>query len=137
VQNNSTSPLSEILIHKEKKQKKNNKTNRQIDKLKGYSTPDNMSKENMATDDKQIRREANFIKNINIDESITKLTQVGLLIEGYEGWYAKCMHVLGVPFVMAQADQALSKGKNPPGLFHFLLNKAMNKHHDPFMPRFN
>jgi len=136
VQQNNLSSLGEV-IHKKKKQKKYNKTNGQIDNLKGYQTPGKSSTDKMATDDKQIRREANYLKNIHIDESLKQLTAAGLVNEGYEAWYCKCMHTLGVPYVMAQADVALHKGSNPQALFHFLINKAMNKHVDPFMPRFN
>jgi hypothetical protein len=127
----------ESLIHKESSKEKNNKTNGHIDNLRGYDTTGNSSIDKLATDDKQIRREARYLKNIHIDESITRLTAAGLINEGYEAWYCKCMHVLGAPFVMAQADKALNIGKNPQALFHFLINKEMNKANDPFMPRFN
>lgn len=135
-----TQSMSEILFHKEKKQKKNNKTTGQIDKLKKYTTSGELSngkRDNYGATDKQIKREANFIKNISIDETLQRLTSAGLLHEEYRDWYAKCLHTLGVSFVTAQADMAFNKGKNPQALFHFLLNKAMNKANDPYMPRFN
>jgi hypothetical protein len=125
------------VFHKESSKEKYNKTNGQIDNLRGYQTAGKPSTDKLATDDKQIQREANYLKNIHIDQSIERLISVGLINEGYEAWYCKCMHVLGAPYVIAQADIALNKGKNPQALFHFLINKAMNKAEDPFMPRFN
>ena len=133
--------LSDIFIHKEKKQKKNNKTNGQIDNLKKYSTNGNKSTDKLATDGKQIRREANYIKNIHIDETYERLKMVGLINDDkYKAWWCGVMHTLGVAFVTAQAEHAQIYAKdpsNPAPLFHFLINKAVNKSQDPFAPRFN
>lgn len=126
------------LFHKEKYQKKNNMATGQIDNLKKYGNETNTSigkSSNQPTPDKLIKREANFIKNIHIDDTISKLKIAGLLMTGYDGWYAQCLHTLGVAYVSAQADIALNKGKNPQALFHFLINKAMNKSSDPYGPR--
>lgn len=135
-----TKPLSEILFHKEKKQKKNNKTKGHIDNLRGYDTQGNKSIDELATDDKQIRREANYIKNIHIDETIALLKSTGLITdEKYNAWWAKVCHTLGASFVRDQANLCLNRRdvRNPQALFHFLINKEMNKRNDPFMPRFN
>ncbi len=131
--------LNEILIHKEKKQKKNNKTKGQYDNLKGYTKPVNMARDNLATDDKQIQREANYIKNIHIDETIKLLKSVELIMDNkYDAWWAKVCHTLGSSFVRDQANMCLNNRevRNPQALFHFLINKEMNKSNDPYMPRF-
>lgn len=131
-------PISKILIHKEKKQKKNNKTTGQIDNLKKYSNATNMSTDNMSTDDKQIQREARYIKNIHIDKSLEQLKSVGLVNGNqYDAWWCKVFHTLGVAFVTAQADRAMTYGKQPQALFHFLINKEMNRAIDDTLPRFN
>lgn len=129
------------VFHKEKNQKKYNKTTGQYDKLKGYGTDGNKSTDKLATDDKQIRREANYLKNIHIDKAYEDLLRMNMITNPkYQAWYCKCLHTLGVTFVMAQAQQAQKNARdqdNPAPLFHFLINKAMNKADDPFMPRFN
>lgn len=126
------------VFHKEKNQKKYNKTKGQNDKLKEYGTDGNKSTDKLSTDDKQIRREAKYLKNIHIDKCYEDLLRMGLITsEGYQAWWCGVMHKLGTGFVMAQADLALKNGRNPAALFHFQINKAMNKHDDPFMPRFN
>lgn len=126
---------------KERSKEKYNKTNGQIDKLKGYTTPNRSSSrhsDNLPTADKQIKREANFLKNIHIDEAYLKLKSVGLITDDkYQAWWCGAMHTLGVSYVHAQAEIALSKGNNPQALFHFLVNKAINKSTDPHLPRFN
>jgi hypothetical protein len=138
--NSGTSSIGEV-IHKEKNQKKYNKTKGQVDKLKGYGKQGTKSTDKFATDDKQIRREANYLKNIHIDKAYEDLLRMNLISDTkYQAWYCKCLHTLGVTFVMAQADQAMKNARdrdNPAPLFHFLINKAMNKAADPYMPRFN
>ena len=128
------------VIHKEKNQKKYNKTKGQYDKLKGYGTSDTKSSDKLATTDKLIKREANYLKNIAIDKAYEDLLRMNCINEGKNrNWYFKSIHTLGVAFVMAQAQQACKNARdpeNPAPLFHFLLNKAINKHEDPFMPRF-
>lgn len=140
-QHKSTQSMSELLIHKEKKQKKNNKTSGQIDNLRGYHN-DNQSASgqlaNQPTSDKLIRREANYMKNIHIDSTYERLKSVGLVMDDkYKAFWCGAIHKLGVAFVTAQADIALNKGNNPAALFHFLINKQLNEKQDPFMPRFN
>lgn len=139
---NQPAPVSEILFHKEKKQKKNNKTNGQIDNLKKYTKPSGKSSsqiDNQPTPDKLIKREANYIKNLHIDQAYERLRSVGLITDDkYQAWWCGTMHTLGVSFVMAQAEHCLTKRevKRPAGLFHHLINKAINKSQDPMMPRF-
>lgn len=139
----SNSGLQSIgeVIHKEKNQKKYNKTKGQNDKLKGYGKQGTKSRDNLATDERQIKREANYLKNIHIDRAYEDLLRMNLITNTqYQAWYCKCLHTLGVTFVMAQADQSMKNARdrdNPAPLFHFLLNKAMNKAIDPYMPRFN
>lgn len=127
-------------IHKEKNQKKYNKTNGQIDNLKKYTkTAETTSRQmdNQPTPDKLIKREANFIKNIHIDDAYQRLKAAGLITDDkYQAWWCGAMHRLGVTFVTAQADIAMQKGSNPQALFHWLINKAINKSEDPNMPRF-
>lgn len=126
------------VFHKEKNQKKYNKTKGQYDKLKEYGTDGNKSRDKLAIDDKQIRREAKYLKNIHIDKCYEDLLRMNLITtEGYQAWWCGVMHKLGTSFVMAQADLAIKNGRNPAALFHFQINKAMNKADDPFMPRFN
>lgn len=136
----STSHIGEV-IHKEKNQKKYNKTTGQIDNLKKYTTKGNKSRDNLATGEHQITREANYLKNIRIDKAYQDLLRMNLVTESrYEAFYFKCLHTLGVTFVMAQADLAIKNARdknNPAPLFHFLINKEMNKAVDPYMPRFN
>lgn len=128
------------VFHKEKNQKKYNKTIGQIDNLKKYGNDDEMSIDKM-TSDKQIRREANYMKNLHIENCYDQLLKMNLINnESYRDWYFKCLHTLGTSFVMVQADLAQKRARdpdNPAPLFHFLINKAMNKHQDPYMPRFN
>jgi hypothetical protein len=128
------------VIHKESSKEKNNKTKGQIDNLRKYGTRGNKSRDQLATDDKQIQREANYIKNIHIDETIQLLKSVGLVTEdNHHAWWAKVCHTLGSSFVRDQANLCLNRRevRNPQALFHFLINKEMNKHNDPYMPRFN
>ena len=129
--------ISEV-FHKEKNQKNYNKTKGQYDKLKEYGTDGNSSIGKLATDDKQIKREAKYLKNIHIDKCYEDLLRMNLITsEGYQAWWCGVMHKLGTGFVMAQADLAIKNGRNPAALFHFQINKAMNKADDPYMPRFN
>lgn len=127
------------VIHKEKNQKKYNKTTGQIDNLKGYGNPDTKSSGKLTTD-KLIKREANYLKNIAIDKAFNDLLRMNMITDiKYQGWYCKCLHTLGVAFVMAQAHLAAKNAKNPDNpapLFHFLINKEMNKAIDPYMPKF-
>lgn len=126
------------VFHKEKNQKKYNKTKGQIDNLEKYGTEGKMSRDKLATGERQIKREAKYMKNIHIDSCYDKLVQMGLITsENYQAWWCGVMHKLGTAFVMAQADLALKNGRNPAALFHFQINKAMNKAVDPYMPRFN
>ena len=129
------------VIHKEKNQKKHNKTIGQVDNLKKYTSHDNKSMDNLTTAEQQIKREAKYLKNLHLDEVYQGLLMKGLISdERYEAWYFKCLHTLGPVFVLAQADRALRNARdprNPAPLFHFLLNKAMNKSIDPTLPRFN
>lgn len=134
--------LAEV-FHKEKKQKKNNMSKGQIDKLGKYAKSSNESigkNDNLATDDKQIRREANYIKNIHIDDTWERLLSNGLVNEKDRGFWCGAMHLLGVSYVIQQADDALSvtnPKRNPQGYFHFMVNKAINAKKDKYMPRFN
>lgn len=129
------------VFHKERTKEINNKATGQYDKLKGYGNQGTKSTDKLSTDDKQIRREANYLKNIHIDKAYEDLLRMNLITNTqYQAWYCKCLHTLGVAFVMAQAHLAMKNARdqdNPAPLFHFLLNKAMNKSIDPFMPRFN
>jgi hypothetical protein len=126
------------VFHKEKNQKKYNKTRGQYDKLKKYGIDGTKSTGKLATDDKQIRREANYLKNIHIDKCYENLLRMELITNTkYQAWWCGVMHKLGTGFVMAQADLAIKNGRNPAALFHFQINKAINKHEDAFMPRFN
>lgn len=129
------------VIHKEKYQKKYNKTIGHYDNLKKYTNDNEMSiakTDNQPTPDKLIKREANYIKNIHIDDAYSKLLIAGLVNDKYKGFWCGAIHTLGVSFVMAQAELCLSKQdvRNPIGLFHFLINKQLNKQADPHMPRF-
>lgn len=136
----TTSSIGEV-IHKEKNQKKYNKATGQHDKLKGYGKQGTKSSDKLTTSDKQIRREANYLKNIHIDKAYEDLLRMNLISDTkYQAWYCGVLHKLGVTFVMAQAEQARKNARdpeNPAPLFHFLINKAMNKSADPYMPRFN
>lgn len=127
------------LFHKEKYQKKNNMTTGQIDNLKKYTDVNDVSIDKSAiqtTDDKQIKRELKYQANIHIDETVERLASAGLLLEQYQEWYFKSCHTLGAARVAAMADKALTIGKNPQALFHFMLNKEMNKALGG-LPRFN
>ena len=125
------------IVNKEKKQKKNNKTKGQFDKLLKYDTDDELST-GKSTTDKLIRREAKYLKNIHIDQCYEKLRQSQLINDDadakWRDWYFKALHQLGTSFVMAQAARAQA-GRNPAALFHFLLNKGMNVKKDPYAPR--
>lgn len=134
----SSSISNHPLFHKEKNQKKNNKAIGQIDKLKEYGTKGTKSTDKLTTSDYQIKREARYLKNIHIDECYERLIRMELITNSnYQAWWSGAMHKLGTQYVMAQADLALKNGKNPPALFHFLINKAINKHEDKYTPRFN
>ena len=138
--NQRTSGLQSIgeVIHKEKNQKKYNKTKGQYDKVKKYGIEGTMSTDKLATDDKQIRREANYMKNLHIDKAFDDLLRMELISDiKYRAWWCGTLHKLGVTFVMVQADLALKNGKNPAALFHFLINKEINRVTDEYMPRFN
>ena len=134
-------PLSKILIHKEKKQKKNNKTTGQIDNLEKYTTPGDLStgqSAKVSQSDKLISREANYMKNLRIDELYDRLVQNELIMDHkYKAFWCGAIHRLGCAFVEAQAEHALQHGKSPAALFHFLINKQLNKSNDPYSPRFN
>lgn len=128
---------------KERSKEKNNKARGQFDNLKKYANPSTKSSGEsgtLATADKLIKREANYLKNIHIDEAYQKLKLMGLITnrdDQYQAWWCGVMHKLGVAFVMAQADQATKNATtSPAGLFHFLINKAINKLDDPNLPRF-
>lgn len=136
------------LFHKEKNQKKYNNATGHIDNLRGYDKSGNVStgkSDDFATDDKQIKREARYIKNIHIDNTLERLKAAKLITrEDMDGFYCQVMHGLGVARVTAMADIAMNKcrdGSTPAALFHFLLNKEWNKHNDKanggYMPRFN
>ena len=135
----TTESLKQV-FHKEKNQKKYNTTTGQIDNMRGYNTTSKNTIDKSATDDKQIKREANLLKNIAIDQALERLRSVGLVNGGYDAWYCQQMHSLGIAKVTALAQTAIDKcraGKHPAALFHFLLNKEVNKAADPYMPRFN
>lgn len=126
------------VFHKESSKEKYNKTRGQYDKLKEYGTSGTKSIDKLAPGDKQIQREAKYMKNIHIDKCYDDLVRMGLITsENYQAWWCGVMHKLGTSFVMVQADLALKNGRNPAALFHFQINKAVNKHEDPYMPRFN
>jgi hypothetical protein len=136
----STNSVGDILFHKEKKQKKNNITTGHIDNLRGYHDSGNTSTDKFATDDKQIAREARIMANVHIDIALERLRSVGLLNEGYDAWYCKVMHTIGVAKMEAMANTAMDRvrpGSTPSALFHFLINKEFAKATDPYMPRFN
>lgn len=128
------------IIHKEKNQKKYNKTTRQIDDSKKYGKGVDSSIDNSKLN-KQLAREARFMKNIHIENAYESLLKMNVIPKDeYRDWYFKCLHTLGVTYVLAQAEISLKKSRdpqNPRPLFHFLINKAMNKATDPFMPRVN
>jgi hypothetical protein len=137
----STESIGEV-IHKEKKQKKYNKTTGHFDNLEKY-TNDNAESmgqsDKMATSHQQIKREANYMKNIHIDTVYSQLRVAGLITnDKYKAWWCGTMHKLGVEHVKMQADRCLngSDVKNPPWLFHHLINRELNRVTDPFMPRF-
>jgi len=129
------------VIHKEKNQKKNNKTTGQVDNLEKYTTPSGLS--NSQSDkgsqpDKVIKREANYIKNLAIDDMYDRLIQLELVMDHkYKAFWCGAIHTLGTSFVDAQAAHALQYGKKPAALFHFLINKQLNKQNDPYGPRLN
>lgn len=126
------------LFHKEKNQKKNNKTKGQYDKLEKYGNPDKVSSDKLTTSERQLKREAKYMKNLHIDHCYEQLINMGLITsEGYQKFWCGALHKLGTSFVMAQADLAIKEGRVPAALFHFQINKALNKQADPFMPRFN
>lgn len=130
------------VIHKKKKQEKNNKTTGQNDNLKKYTIANEKStgqKEHLATTDKVLKREANYIKNIHIDTTYEQLRIAGLINnDKYREWWCSVMHRYGVDFVKTQADRCINREgvKNPAGLFHYLINIHINKSEDPYMPRF-
>ena len=109
--------------------------------MKRYTKPGDLAtrkSDNLATDDKQIQREANYIKNINIDSTYERLKSYELIMDDtYKAFWCGAMHKLGVAYVEAQAHHAMTHGRAPAALFHFLINKALNAKDDPYMPRFN
>lgn len=129
------------LFHKEKKQKKYNKTKGQYDNLKKYGNQGTLSTDKLTTSERQIQREACYLKNIHIDKCYEQLIMMNLITNpDYRAWWCSVMHKLGTAFVMAQADLAIKGARdksNPAPLFHFLINKEMNKAGDPYIPRFN
>ena len=130
MENQANSTRIGEVFHKEKYQKKNIKTNGHNDIMRGYNNPQTEVNRQLATDDKQIKRQANLYKNIHIDESLERLRKAQLLNEGFDAYYCKCMHTLGVSKVSALAQTALDKvrpGSTPAALFHFLLFKEMGK----------
>lgn len=127
------------VIHKEKNQKKNNKTTGQYDKLKKYSKDGNSSTDKSTVSERQIKREAKYIKNLHIDSTYERLKAANLIEnDQYKAWWCHVMHTLGASFVIAQAELSMKNARdpsNPAPLFHFLINKAMNKAKDPYSPR--
>lgn len=125
------------VIHKEKKQKKYNKTTGQIDNLKKYGNLDTLASDKLTTSDhRRIAREARYMKHLDIDNCYDSLRGRGLIADDkYRGWWCGSIAKLGVSYTLAQADLALKNGKNPPALFHFLINKRINGVIDRFSPR--
>lgn len=142
MQKPSMQSIGEV-IHKEKKQKKYNETKGQCDNVKKYTSANEKSmgqREHLATTDKVIKREANYIKNLHIDATYDHLRAAGLITsDKNRAWWCGTMHKLGVEFVKMQADRCINSTdvKSPPGLFHYLINARINKAADPYMPRFN
>jgi hypothetical protein len=128
------------VIHKESSKEITTETTGQIDNLKKYSK--RQSKSTRQSDkgsqpDKVIAREANYIKNLAIDDLYDRLVSLELVMDHkYKAFWCGAIHTLGTSFVEAQAHHALQYGKSPAALFHFLVNKALNKSSDPLMPRF-
>ena len=119
------------VIHKEKEPKRKDKTTTgHIDNLRGYHTNQQAGNRQLATDDKQIQRQANLYKNIHIDECLDRLRAAGLLNEGYDAYYCKVMHTIGVAKMSGMAQTAIDRvrpGSTAAALFHFLINKEMGK----------
>lgn len=97
-----------------------------LDKILDQSTKVN-SLPTEATSQKRQRRRASFNKNERIDQLLERLMNADLLMEDYWKWYASAIHQLGTTFVQAQATIALEQGRNPRALFHWLINKELDK----------
>lgn len=128
------------LIHKERSKEITTETTGQVDNLEKYTKPNrksNRQSDKGSQPDKTIAREANYIKNLAIDELYERLVSIELVMDHkYKAFWCGAIHTLGTSFVEAQANHALQYGKKPAALFHFLINKALNKQADPYMPRF-
>lgn len=111
-------------IHKEKNQKKYNKTKGQLDDLKKYTTTGQKASDKLTTD-KQMSKSAVYVKNHHIDNVVMQLQSKGLLSTEYGDFYYWVCHQLGASFVQAQAYIALEKGREPAALFHWLINKEL------------
>lgn len=122
-------------IHKEKKQKKNNKTIGQVDNLIRVAQQVKSDKHEIQPD-KLLQREAKYMKNNHIDRLIERLMESHLITEKYKNFYAGCAHELGVSKVTEIMIKSLDQGHNPPALFHFLINKELNSKRDQYSPRF-
>ena len=134
--------ISEIVKLKEKNQKKNNKTTGHSDTVRKYTTNDDLASGKSTTDDRVIKREARYIKNLHIETCYDKLRSAGLIDDQrhdrWRDWYFKVIHTLGTSMIMALANTAMTAArdpKNPAPLFHFLINKEMNRKKDPYAPR--
>lgn len=125
------------VIHKEKKQKKYNKSTGQIDNLKKYGNSDTLASDKLTTGDlRRIKREAKYMKHLDIDNCYDQLRGRGLIADDrYRGWWCGAIGKLGVSYVLAQADLAFKNGREPAALFHFLINKRMNGVIDRYSPR--
>lgn len=128
-------------IHKERSKEKYNKTTGHIDNLEKYSNrtaKSNGKSVKRSQSDKLIQREANYLKNNQIDLLYDQLIKCELIMDHkYKAFWCGAMHKLGTAFVEAQANQAMQYGNNPAALFHFLINKELNKRKDPYGPRLN
>lgn len=128
------------VIHKESSKEITTKTTGQIDNLEKYTKPtrkSNSQSDKGSQPDKVIAREANYIKNLAIDELYERLVSLELVMDHkYKAFWCGAIHTLGCAYVEAQANHALQYGKKPAALFHFLINKQLNKSSDPYMPRF-
>lgn len=145
--------ISEIVKLKEKNQKKNNKATGHSDTVEKYSkdgTMSSMKSARLATEakgqdgvaDRVLKREARYIKNLHIDACYDKLRSAQLIDDDrhatWRDWYFKVIHTLGASMVMSLANYALTESRdpsNPRPLFHYLINKEMNRKKDLYAPR--
>lgn len=125
------------VIHKEKNQKKYNKATGQDVNLKKYGNVDDLASDKLTTSDlRRIKREAKYMKHLDIDNCYEQLRGRGLIADDhYRGWWCGAIGKLGVSYVLAQADLSFKNGKVPAALFHFLINKRMNGVVDRYSPR--